>query len=93
MPAAILAPKPPVSEVRASGVARASNSPTITLAPLTGSPVDPLTTRPTSSPLRESAAWSKPGVGLVSSPVALDAEAPAPRCANTVQIVSVLSPW
>ena len=93
MPPAIRAPKPPVPEVRTSGDTRASNSPTITLAFLTGAPVEALTTVPTRVPLRESDAWSNAGRGSVSSPVADEAEAPAPRWAKTLHTVSVLSPW
>ena len=95
VPATIRAPKPPVDDVRTSGVTRASNSPTITFAFLTGAPVEEFTTLPTRVPLRAADAWSNAGCGSVSSPVALDAEAPAPRWAKTrpdrVGVVAVVA--
>ena len=82
------------AEVRTSGVTRASNSPTITLAFLTGAPVEALTTVPTSVPLRASDAWSNAGlrVGVVTGG-RRGGGAGAAVGEDASRSVSVLSPW
>ena len=82
--------KTPEGPVVATGVARASNLPSMIRAPSIGLPVEGLNTVPLMVPFRAGLRFSKPGTPSVSLPpvgsssvVVLCAEVPMPRWANT----------